>query len=482
MENNAYIRESRIFVGGQWAQADANSVQSVLNPADETSIGTVQIAHEQDLARAVVSADRGFREWSQVSGFDRGKIMQKAADLMRDRAEQNAFAVTKEQGKPYKEALQEAVAAADIIDWFAGEARRIYGRQVPARMANVNQMVFKQPIGPVAAFSPWNFPINQATRKIAAALAAGCSIILKGPEETPAACVALVTAFLDAGIPPHAVSLVFGRPAETAEYLVSHPVVTKLSFTGSTQVGAKLWELSGRHLKRATMELGGHAPVLVFNDADIENAANVMVAAKFRNAGQICIAPTRFLVQERVYDEFLERFVKLTREITTGDGMDPRSTMGPLAHDRRITAIADLVDDALEKGAKLECGGSRLGNWGYFHAPTILSDVTTDMRAMNEEPFGPVALVRRFAEVDDAIAEANRLDVGLGSYVFTRSASLAHKAIARIEAGMVSINHQGLVYPELPFGGIGHSGDGKEGGIEALEPYLVTRFSTHFVG
>lgn len=482
MKNCASIYESQVFVGGQWAQADANPVEPVLNPADGTSIGTVQIAQEKDLVCAVVSADRGFREWSNISGYDRGKIMQKAADIMRDRADQNACAITIEQGKPYSEALQEATAAADIIDWFAGESRRIYGRQVPARIANVSQIVFKQPIGPVVAFSPWNFPINQATRKIAAALAAGCSIILKGPEETPASCVALVTAFLDAGVPPHAICLLFGRPAETADFLVSHPVVKKLSFTGSTQVGAKLWELSGRHLKRATMELGGHAPVLVFDDADIENAAKVMAAAKFRNAGQICIAPTRFLVQEQVYDEFLEKFLGLTKNIATGDGMAPNSTMGPLAHDRRVTATTSLVEDALDKGATLECGGSRLGNEGYFFAPTILSNVNAEMRAMNEEPFGPVALVSRFVDIDHAIAEANRLDVGLGAYAFTRSASSAHSAIARIEAGMVSINHQGLIYPELPFGGIGDSGDGKEGGIEALEPYLVTKFSTHFFG
>jgi succinate-semialdehyde dehydrogenase/glutarate-semialdehyde dehydrogenase len=341
------------------------------------------------------------------------------------------------------------------------------------------QHVVKEPVGPVAAFTPWNFPLNQAVRKISAALAAGCSIILKGPEETPASPAALVRAFVDAGLPDGVVNLVYGTPGEVSEYLIPHPVIRKISFTGSTAVGKTLAALAGLHMKRTTMELGGHAPVIVLEDADIDQAARTMVAAKFRNAGQICIAPTRFLVERRVYPQFVERFTEHTRSIRVGDGLAEGTTMGPLANDRRVHAIESFIQDAVERGATTTTGGRRIGNKGYFFEPTVLSDVPRDVRAMTEEPFGPLALMVPVDGLDDALALANSLRYGLAAYAFTGSASHAARISAEIASGMISINHFGLSLPEVPFGGIDESGSGTEGGAEALEGYLNTKFTTY---
>lgn len=472
---------SGLFLAGQWVGPEGRETLPVLNPATGEVLGALPVASRDDLEAAVASTQKGFEAWSAVSGFDRGVVLKRAAALMRERAETIARDVTLEHGKPLAESRQEANAAADIIEWFAEEARRTYGREIPSRRPGVLQVVFKQPIGPVAAFSPWNFPINQATRKIAAALAAGCSIVLKGPEETPASCAALVQAFIDAGVPGDTINLLFGHPPEISEFLIAHPVIKKVSFTGSTAVGRRLSELAGRHLKRVTMELGGHAPVIVFADAEVEKAARIMAEAKFRNAGQICISPTRFLVDERVHDAFRDAFVGYARSLKIGNGLEPDTQIGPLAHGRRVEAVEALVEDARDKGATVECGGHRWGNRGSFFEPTVLTGVTSQMRAMNEEPFGPLALLKSFSSDDEAFAEANRLNVGLGAYVFTTTSRKASQAVRRIESGMVSINHQGLVFPELPFGGIDDSGDGKEGGSEAVEPYLITRFFTHLM-
>ena len=368
--------------------------------------------------------------------------------------------------------------AADVIEWFAEEARRTYGRVIPARAEGVYQLVIKEPVGVVAAFTPWNFPINQAVRKISAGLAAGCAVILKGPEETPAACAELVRAYADAGVPAGVVQLVFGVPAEISEYLIPHPVVKKISFTGSTAVGKHLAALAGAHMKRVTMELGGHAPAIVFDDADIAAAAKILAANKFRNAGQVCIAPTRFLVQEAVYEDFVGRFVDLAKRLKVGDGLEPGTTMGPLANPRRITAMEGFVQDAVQKGAEVMTGGKRIGNKGNFFEPTVLTNITREMRVMNEEPFGPLALMVPFGSFDEAVAEANRLPYGLASYAYTRSAKTANAIAAAVEAGMMSINHHGLALPEVPFGGIKDSGYGSEGGSEAIEAYLNTKFVT----
>ncbi|MBV9735450.1 MAG: NAD-dependent succinate-semialdehyde dehydrogenase, partial [Acidisphaera sp.] len=383
---------------------------------------------------------------------------------------------TMEQGKPLPEAKLETAAAADVIEWFAEEARRTYGQEIPARAPGIYQLAIKEPVGPVAAFTPWNFPINQAVRKISLALAAGCSIIVKGPEETPASCAELVRAYADAGVPEGVVNLVFGVPADISEYLIPHPVIRKVSFTGSTAVGKHLAALAGRHMKRITMELGGHAPAIVFDDADLEHASKILTASKFRNAGQVCISPTRFLIQEKIYEGFVDRFVSTAKAVKVGDGLADGTTMGPLAHARRVEAMEGFVQDAVKHGATVRTGGSRIGNKGYFFEPTVLTDVPKEARIMNEEPFGPVAVVAPFRDFDEVVSEANRLPFGLAAYAYTKSAKTANAIAAAVESGMISINHHGLALPEVPFGGVKDSGFGSEGGSEAIEAYLNTKF------
>jgi succinate-semialdehyde dehydrogenase/glutarate-semialdehyde dehydrogenase len=390
--------------------------------------------------------------------------------------------MTLEQGKPLAEARGETLAGADTLDWFAEEGRRAYGRVIPARAEGVLQLVIKEPVGPVAAFTPWNFPINQAVRKVSAALCTGCSVILKGPEDTPASCAELVRAFLDAGVPADVLSLVFGHPAEISSYLIPHPVIRKMSFTGSTPVGKQLAALAGQHMKRATMELGGHAPAIVFEDADLGKAVKILAANKYRNAGQVCVAPTRFLVHEAVFERFVDGFVDHSRSIKVGSGLDPNSQMGPLVHARRVEAMEAFVADAKAKGGELRTGGNRIGNQGYFFEPTVFTDLPLDARIMNDEPFGPIAAIQRFSNDEEAFAEANRLPYGLAAYAYTSSTSTATKLASVIESGMVSVNHHGLALPEVPFGGMKDSGYGSEGGAEAIEGYLNTKFVTQAPG
>ncbi len=467
-----------LCIAGQWTKsADGRSIP-VLNPATEEVIGSVAHAGLADLDAALAAAESGFAAWRQASAYERSKIMRRAAALLRERAEKIAQLMTLEQGKPLAQARLETGIGADIIEWMAEEGRRGYGRVVPGRAPNVQQLVLKEPVGPVAAFSPWNFPINQAVRKISAALAAGCSIILKAPEETPASPAELVRCFIDAGVPAGTVNLVFGVPAEISSYLIPHPTIRKISFTGSTAVGKQLAALAGQHMKRVTMELGGHAPVIVYDDADLDAAVTRMSAAKFRNAGQICVAPTRFLVQRKLYDGFVDKFTAAAKAVKVGNGQDPASEMGPLANARRIPALEGMIQDAVERGGTLTTGGNRIGNRGYFLEPTVLANVPKGARAMNEEPFGPIALISPFSEHEEAMTEANRLPYGLAAYVFTQSQARTQAAIAGIEAGMVSVNHYGLALPEVPFGGVKDSGFGSEGGSEAIESYLITKFAS----
>jgi succinate-semialdehyde dehydrogenase/glutarate-semialdehyde dehydrogenase len=468
-----------LFIDGAWTPGASGKTLDVLNPATGEVLGRVAHAGRPELDQALAAAERGFGTWRKLSAYERSKVMRRAAGLLRERLDPVARLLTLEQGKPLADSRGETLVAADVIEWFAEEARRTYGRVIPARAEGVYQLVIKEPVGVVAAFTPWNFPINQAVRKISAGLAAGCAVILKGPEETPAACAELVRAFADAGVPAGVVQLVFGVPAEISEYLIPHPVVKKISFTGSTAVGKHLAALAGAHMKRVTMELGGHAPAIVFDDADIAIAAKILAANKFRNAGQVCVAPTRFLVQESVFDDFVTRFTDLARNVVVGDGLEAGTTMGPLANPRRVTAMEGFVQDALRKGAQVRTGGNRIGNKGNFFEPTVLTGITRDMRVMNEEPFGPVALMLPFASFEEAVAEANRLPYGLASYAYTRSAKTAAAIAASVEAGMMAINHHGLALPEVPFGGIKDSGYGSEGGSEAIEAYLNTKFVTH---
>jgi succinate-semialdehyde dehydrogenase/glutarate-semialdehyde dehydrogenase len=384
--------------------------------------------------------------------------------------------MTMEQGKPVPEAKMEVLAGADVIDWFAEEARRAYGRVIPARAEGVYQLVIKEPVGPVAAFTPWNFPINQVVRKLSAAVATGCSIIVKAPEDTPASPAELIRAYADAGLPAGVMNLVYGNPAEISEYLIAHPVIRKVTFTGSTPVGKQLAALAGKHMKRVTMELGGHAPAIVFDDADLDLAAKTLAAAKFRNAGQVCVSPTRFLVQESLYEPFVDKFVAYAQSVKVGNGLEEGTQMGPLVHDRRIPWVEGLMADARQKGGEVRTGGERIGNKGYFYQPTVVTNLPKDARMMNEEPFAPVAMIAPFKDFDEVVEEANRLPYGLASYAFTRSAKTANALAAKVESGMMTINHLGLALPEVPFGGIKDSGYGSEGGSEAIEAYLNTKF------
>ncbi|MHA6623532.1 NAD-dependent succinate-semialdehyde dehydrogenase [Pseudonocardia sp. DLS-67] len=468
----------QLFVDGTWVDAESGDSLPVTNPATGETIGAVARAGRPDLDRALAAADRGFRVWREVSAFDRAALLRRAGGLIRERADDIAVLLTLEQGKSLVEARIETLLAADVLDWFAGEAQRTYGRLIPARAPRVLQMVVKEPVGAVAAFTPWNFPVNQTIRKIAAALAAGCSIIVKGPEETPASPAALVRALSDAGLPAGVLNLVYGVPAEISEYLIPHPTIRKVSFTGSVAVGKQLAALAGQHMKRTTMELGGHAPVLVCDDADPVAVAELFSAFKFRAAGQTCISPTRFLVHEKIADEFLDHFVRGAGRVRVGNGLDVDTQMGPLIGERRVRVLEELVAEAVARGARIEIGGHRIEGPGSFFEPTILTGVAPDMRIMNEEPFGPVALVSRFTELPAAVEEANRLPVGLGAFAFTSSAATASLLSTALDTGMLTINHLGLGLPEVPFGGIGDSGYGSEGGADAIEPYLTPKFVT----
>jgi succinate-semialdehyde dehydrogenase/glutarate-semialdehyde dehydrogenase len=467
-----------LFIDGAWSPAASGRTLPVMNPATGEQIGTVAHAERPDLDRALEAAAKGFKVWRKISAFERSKIMRKAANLMRERADAIAPLLTQEQGKTLAEAKGEILAGADTIDWFAEEARRAYGRVIPARTEGVYQLVIKEPVGPVAAFSPWNFPINQAVRKLSGALAAGCSIIIKAPEETPASPSELIRAYADAGVPAGVINLVFGVPAEISEYLIPHPVIRKISFTGSTAVGKHLAALAGMHMKRATMELGGHAPVIIFDDADVAVAAKVMAGAKFRNAGQVCVSPTRFLVQEGVYDNFVEKFVEAVKRVKVGNGLETGVTMGALANPRRTRAMEVNVEDISKHGGKVKTGGHRIGDKGNFYEPTVVTELSNDAKAMNEEPFGPLAMINPFRTFNDAVAEANRLPFGLAAYAWTNSAKTANAIASAVETGMITINHLGLALPEVPFGGVKDSGYGSEGGSEAIEAYLNPKFVT----
>jgi len=465
-----------LYINGAWGQGASGRTLPVVNPANGSQIGTVAYAERADLDRALEAADQGFKAWRKVSAFERSKIMRKAANLFRERADAVAPILTMEQGKPLADAKQEALAGADTIDWFAEEARRAYGRVIPARAEGVYQLVIKEPVGPVAAFTPWNFPINQVVRKLSAALAAGCSIIVKAPEETPASPAELVRAFADAGVPAGVLNLVYGDPADISSYLIPHPVIRKMSFTGSVAVGKQLAALAGSHMKRTTMELGGHAPVIVFDDSDVDAAVKTMAFMKYRNAGQVCISPTRFLVQEGVYASFVEKFVAGAKAVKVGDGMDKDTKMGPLANPRRTRAMEAHVGDARKRGGKVLAGGYPIGEKGNFFEPTVITELPREAMAMNQEPFGPLAIINPFRSFEDAVAEANRLPYGLAAYAWTRSAKTANAIAASVETGMMTINHLGLALPEVPFGGVKDSGYGSEGGSEAIEAYLNPKF------
>ncbi len=444
----------QLYVDGNWKSAAG---QPVINPADESVIGTVPTATRSDLDAALDAAQRGFKVWSRTSPAKRAEVILKAVALMRERVEEMAVAMTLEQGKPIAQARLEILRGCDIIEWDAGEGRRTYGRVIPSE-PGIRHTVLRRPIGVVAAFSPWNFPMSSPARKVGGALSAGCSIILKASEETPAGAVQLVRAFHDAGLPPGVLNLVFGQPSEISEYLIPQPAVRLVTFTGSIPVGKKLAAMAGHYMKPAIMELGGHAPVIICDDVDPVETAAKSVLGKSRNAGQVCVSPTRFFVQESIYEKFAAAFAERAKAMKVGDGLDPSNQMGPLANHRRIEAMEALVADAQSKGARVLAGGSRIGNRGYYFPLTVLADLPDDARAMYEEPFGPLALINPVSSLDQAIEKANSLPFGLAAYAFTRSAQNADRLAEGVEVGNLSINNFVASLAETPFGGVKDSG------------------------
>jgi len=472
------VAPNLLLIDGEWTSSADGRRIDVVDPATEGILDTVPVATAGDLDRALAAADRAWRSWREVDAWTRSATIRRVAGLIRERADSIAATLTAEQGKPLAEAKGEVLAAADQFDWYADEARRIYGRVVDGHTAEHRLLVLRQPVGPVAAFSPWNFPVLLPARKIAPALAAGCSIIVKPAEEAPRAALCLGQACIDAGVPPGVVNMVTGEPAQISRHLIQSDVIRKVSLTGSVPVGRDILALCAGGIKSVSMELGGHAPVLVFADADVEQAAELAARGKFRNNGQVCIAASRFFVHESVAERFTERFVAVTRSLRVGDGRDPRTDVGPLSNRRRLAAVEALVADAQERGATVCCGGGRPADQprGFFFTPTVLTGVETSMRVMREEPFGPIAPITTFASFDEAVEAANDTDFGLAGYVFTRDTRTMFRAAEALEVGMVGVNNLVIAAAEIPFGGIKQSGFGREGGSEGIEAYTVTKY------
>jgi succinate-semialdehyde dehydrogenase / glutarate-semialdehyde dehydrogenase len=460
-----------LYIDGEWISGGGRDSEQVINPATEKALATLTHASKADLDRALGAAEKGYKVWRGTAPYERARIMRKAADLVRERLESIARMLTMEQGKVLTEARIEVAVSADIIEWYAEEGKRAYGRIIPSRATGVRQMTVQEPVGVCAAFTPWNFPGVTPARKIGGALGAGCSLIIKASEETPGTCVELVRAFHDAGLPRGVLNLVFGVPARISEHIIASDIVRKVSFTGSVPVGKHLTKLAAEGMKRTTMELGGHSPVIVFADADPEKSAEIAAAGKYRNAGQVCISPTRFYVQEDNYDRFVKRFVDYAKNLRLGDGLAEATTMGPLANPRRLDAMEGFVADAKKRGAGIHAGGTRHGNQGFFFAPTVVTNIPDDSRLMTEEPFGPLAPITSFKTFDEVVERANALPFGLAAYTFTTSTRTANLISDALQSGMVGVNSLAISTPETPFGGMKESGYGHEGGIEGLEAY-----------
>jgi succinate-semialdehyde dehydrogenase/glutarate-semialdehyde dehydrogenase len=471
---NNYPETLGLYIDGEWLSGGARRTTEVYDPATGAVLGELPLATKDDLDRALAAAQAGFEAWRVTPPEQRFQIMIKAAALLRERAEHIARVVTMEEGKPFAEAKGEVLAGASMLEFHGGEAMRIYGR-VLHRPSGMRSMVLHQPVGPVAAFCAWNFPAINVVRKIAPAIAAGCSVILKPSEETPGSAVEVMRCLIEAGLPGNVAQIVFGVPDEVSRQLLTSPVTRKLSFTGSVPVGKHLMKLASDTVMKMTMELGGHAPVLVFDDCDLEKALDTLVTHKFRNAGQVCVGPTRFNVQEGIYEKFAAGFAERTRAMKLGNGLEAGTQMGPLANPRRTQAMAAMVENARAAGAKLLVGGDVGEGDGYFFQPTVIADVPLEAQVMNEEPFGPLALLRPFATIEDAVAEANRLPFGLAAYCFTEQGRRQNRLAEELEAGMIAINSVRLTWPDSPFGGIKESGFGSEDGPEGIQNHLITK-------
>ncbi|MBU7575173.1 MAG: NAD-dependent succinate-semialdehyde dehydrogenase [Hydrogenophaga sp.] len=468
-------RAPSLFIGGQWRAGSADTRSRVINPATEAVLDELTHASVRDLDDALAAAEQGFRVWRATPAATRQRVLSQGVQNLRAQREAIARLLTLEQGKPLAQARMEVDVAADMVQWYAEQAKRVYGRILPAPQPGADYEVRKEPVGPCLLMSPWNVPVILAARKLGGALAAGCSCILKPPEETPASVAKMVECFIEAGAPDGVINLVFGVPSFVSSHLIASDVIRKVSFTGSVAVGQGLARLAAPGLKRLTLELGGHSPVIVFDDADVDAVARQLVAAKFRNAGQLCHAPTRFFVQKGAYARFVDTFAATASQLRVGDGLAEGTDMGPLANGRRLGAIRELVAQTRSEGT-LVAGGERVGEQGYFHQPTVFADVNPDAKAMREEPFGPVALIRAFDTPAQAIELANATRYGLGSYVFTDSARLQRQMIAELEVGSVAINSTVVTVAEAPFGGVRDSGYGYESGEEGLDSYLHTKF------
>lgn len=468
--------EIRLLIGGRWRDADAH--RPVLDPGTGETLGSVPLADASCLADAVEAASAGLQVWRNTPPADRAAVLLRAATLLRERAETIAPDLVREQGKTLAGARGEIARGISLLEWDAHEGRRLDGRVIPCG-PGLNVAARREPIGVVAAFAPWNAPFSSPMRKVCGALAAGCALVLKPAEETPAGAWHIAQALQDAGLPPGVLNLVFGRPDEVSAALIAHPAVRLITFTGSVAVGRQLAELAGRHLKPAIMELGGHAPVIVMADADVEAAARQGVQSKAINSGQICVSPTRFYVERAVHDRFAEAFIAAAATIRTGHGLDPASQMGPLTHGRRVDAIDALVQDARHRGAQLGCGGIRPAGPGCFYPLTVLAGVPAEARVWREEPFGPLAVIEAVDGLDEALARANALPLGLAAYAWTRSAAQAEAFAQRVEAGALAINHYTASTAETPFGGMKDSGFGREGGIEGVQAFTVLKSVSH---
>lgn len=467
--------ELKLHINGQW-RARGPATLDVQDPATEEVLGRLPVAGERDVDEAIRAANAAFPAWSRKPPLERGQILTRAAALMRERIQALAYIITRELGKPLAEARNEVITAAEMFEWAAEEGRRTYGRIIPGRIEGIRQMATLEPIGPVAAFSGWNAPAITPSRKISGALAAGCTVVIKPSEETPAIALEIVRALQDAGLPEGVVNMVFGDPAAISTQLLQSPLIRTVTFTGSIGIGRAMAERAATGLKRITLELGGHAPVLVFPDAEIDAAVDAISAAKFRNAGQICTSPTRMYVHESIYEKFRDKLVSRAASIKVGNGLDAGTQMGPMANPRRLEAMTQLTEDAMNQGAAIAAGGKRLYDKGWFWAPTVIDHFTNDCAAANTEPFGPMALLQPFSTFEQALEQANRLPFGLASYVFSQNIRIINNACAAIQSGVVCVNHCRASLPETPFGGIKESGIGREGGLEGLKEFLQVKY------
>ena len=476
--NFGLYKDYGCFINGKWVVASDLQVKEVSSPVTGELIGLIPAATASDLQAALDSAQKGFNTWRAISPWDRSAILRKTADLLRERNSQYAIMMSTETGKPIAQAEGEWRDAADQFEWYAEETKRIYGQTIEARLPEIRMGVRMEPVGVVAAFSAWNFPALLPARKLAAALAAGCSVILKPAGEAPGSGMAILQTLMDDGLPVDVVNLVTGDSRKISKYLVESPIVKKVTLTGSTAVGREILQLAANGIKKVSMELGGHAPVIVFEDADIEAAAEMCARFKFRNCGQVCASPSRFYVHASHYQRFCDVFAAFAKAMVIGDGLNPDVGMGPMINARGLNHVQNLIADAIDKGAKLLAGGSAPAGFskGNFIAPTVLSDVPDNARIMIDEPFGPIAPIASFVDFDEVIERANSTPYGLASYLFTTSLKTAALASERIEAGMVGINELAIASAEMPFGGVKQSGIGREGGAFGIQDYLEPKF------